>query len=387
MPRMLILRGLLICALCPTQVFAQATSVKPGINDAFQNPNPDEFVKRFEIESREVFQQRQKIVDASRIERGTIIADIGAGTGLFTRLFSERVGERGRVVAVDIAQPFLDHIKSTSLELGQQNIETVLSTADSVQLPENSIDVAFICDTYHHFEFPQKIMTSVHRALKPGGRLIVVDFQRIEGESTPWVLGHVRAGQKVVEEEIKQCGFRRVGERAGILRENYFVMFQKLQPSSGLKTSLVPGTGNVDELTGAPEGPRPGGRIVFDITSPSKPGEINPGLERAARMLNLYGAQGLQADDVQITLVLHGDAATAALNDKTPESADIVKNTNLKLIAELNRLGVEILVCGQTLARKKIAHEEICDGVVIATSAMTALMNRQNEGFALMRVQ
>lgn len=387
MPRLLLLCGLLACVIHPVQSFAQTTSVKPGINDSFQNPNPEEFVKRFEIESREVFHQRQKIVDACRIERGTTVADIGAGTGLFTRMFSEQVGERGRVIAVDIAQPFLNHIKSTSTELGQRNVETVLSTADSVELPENSIDVAFICDTYHHFEFPLKTMTSIHRALKPGGRLIVVDFQRIEGESSDWVMGHVRAGQKVVEEEIKQSGFRRVGERVGFLSENYFVLFQKLQTSNGLKTSLISGTGNIDELTGAPAGPRPGGRIVFDITAPSKPGEINPGFERAARVLNLYGAGGLQADAVQITLVLHGDAAAAALVDKSSDNADAVKNANLPLIDELNRLGVEIFVCGQTLARKQIPHTDICEGVVIATSAMTALMNRQNDGFALMRVQ
>lgn len=387
MPRRLLLCGLVICVSISTSSVAQEASVKPGINDSFQNPSPDEFIKRFEIESREVFHQRQQVVEACRIERGSTVADIGAGTGLFTRMFSEKVGERGRVVAVDIAEPFLKHIAVTSAESGQRNVETVLSTAESAELPENSVDVAFICDTYHHFEFPFKMLASIHRALKPGGRLLVIDFRRVEGESSDWVLNHVRAGQNIVEEEIKQSGFRKVGERSGLLKENYFLVFQKLPQPHGLTTSLISGVGAVDELTGAPEGPRPGGRIVFDVAAPSKPGEINPGLERAARLLNLYGAKGLTADDVRITVVLHGDAALAALVEKAPEATDANQNVNLPLIAELNGLGVEIFVCGQTLARKQIPHAEIGEGVVIATSAMTALMNRQNDGFAVLRVQ
>src|SRR5690606_17872941 len=158
---------------------AQEKSVKPGINDAFRSPNAQEFVERFETESREVFQHRRKILEACRIEPGQTVADIGAGTGLFTRMLSDAVGDKGRVIAVDIAKEFLDHIQATSAKLGQKNVETVLCTADSTELPENSVDVAFICDTYHHFEFPLKTMASLRRALKPGGRVIVIDFHRI----------------------------------------------------------------------------------------------------------------------------------------------------------------------------------------------------------------
>jgi predicted methyltransferase len=96
-------------------------------------------------------------------------------------------------------------------------------------LPEQSVDFAFICDTYHHFEFPLKTMASIHKALKPGGLVVVIDFHRIEGKSREWVLGHVRAGQEVFTKEIEQSGFRTAGEEKGLLQENYFARFVKTQ--------------------------------------------------------------------------------------------------------------------------------------------------------------
>jgi ubiquinone/menaquinone biosynthesis C-methylase UbiE len=206
---------------------AQEKSVKPGINDPFQNPDVEKFAKTFEGESREVFTQRQKVLEACRFKPGMVVADIGAGTGLYTRLFAKAVGVDGQVLAVDIAPKFLEHIQKTCRAAGLKNVTPVLCEPDSVNLPPNSVDVAFICDTYHHFEFPEKTMLSLHRALKPGGRVIVVDFHRIPGKSSDWVLGHVRAGQDVVEKEIASCGFKKTDEVKDLLKENYLVVFTK----------------------------------------------------------------------------------------------------------------------------------------------------------------
>jgi predicted methyltransferase len=91
------------------------------------------------------------------------------------------------------------------------------------------VDLAFVCDTYHHFEFPQKTMASIHRALRPGGRVVVIDFHRIEGISSDWVMEHVRAGQEVFRKEIEAAGFRLV-EEPKFLKENYCMIFQKVEP-------------------------------------------------------------------------------------------------------------------------------------------------------------
>jgi predicted methyltransferase len=212
-----------------TTVFAQPQSVRPGINDSFRDPDVAEFVGKFETESREVFALRKEIVAACQLKPGQTVADIGAGTGLFTDLFAEAVGPDGRVIAVDISRKFVDHIREKSRAQGRKNIDAVLCSADSINLPPESIDVAFICDTYHHFEFPFSTMKSLAKALRPGGVVVVIDFHRIEGVSSPWVISHVRAGQEVVEAEIVKSGFIKIEERKDLLKENYFVVLRKSQ--------------------------------------------------------------------------------------------------------------------------------------------------------------
>ncbi|HQX53861.1 MAG TPA: methyltransferase domain-containing protein [Planctomycetaceae bacterium] len=227
---------LIALSMTATSIVAQEQSVRPGVNDSFRDPDPQQFVERFEIESREVFAKRKEIVAAMKLKPTDTIADIGAGTGLFTRMFAEAVAPEGRVIAVDIAQKFLDHIEVTCRERALLNVETLLCKDDSTELPPNSIDVAFICDTYHHFEFPQKTMKSVLEALKPGGRVYVIDFRRVEGESTEWTMNHVRAGQDVFEAEIVDSGFRKTDELKDLLKENYILVFEaQTQKRAGSK--------------------------------------------------------------------------------------------------------------------------------------------------------
>jgi FkbM family methyltransferase len=206
----------------------QEKSVRPGINQPFENPDVKDFLGKFEVESREVYSQRRQIVAAVRLKPGLAVADVGAGTGLFTRLFAQEVGPEGKVYAVDIAPKFIDHIEKTCREQGLKNVAGVVCKPDAVGLREKSIDLAFICDTYHHFEFPARTMASVHRALRPGGQVILIDFHRIDGKSSDWVLGHVRAGQEVFTREIVTAGFEQV-EVCPILKENYFVRFRKVE--------------------------------------------------------------------------------------------------------------------------------------------------------------
>lgn len=211
-----------------TSLIAQEKSVAPEINKAFRKPDIADFQGKFEKEGREAFEHRDAIVKACQIREGMQVADVGAGTGLFSRLLAGKVGVKGTVLAVDISDDFLKHILSTAREQNLANIQTVLCKQDSVELPDSSVDLVFTCDTYHHFEFPFKTLSSIHRALKPGGRLIVVDYHRVEGKSTDWVMGHVRAGLDVVEKEITSSGFKRIGELKEVLKENYLVEFVKV---------------------------------------------------------------------------------------------------------------------------------------------------------------
>jgi predicted methyltransferase len=224
------LLGWLLFGLLLSSLPAQEKSVRPGINEQFRNPNPEEFIARFERDGRDAYDHREAILRAIGLKKGMRVADVGAGTGLFTRLFAKEVGPEGVVYAVDIAENFVRHIERQAKEAGLTNIRGVVCAPDHVKLPPNSIDLAFICDTYHHFEFPYKTMRSIHAALVPGGQVILIDFHRIEGKSSEWVLNHVRAGQEVFCKEIEEAGFRQVEVKPDLLKESYFVRFQKVEP-------------------------------------------------------------------------------------------------------------------------------------------------------------
>jgi ubiquinone/menaquinone biosynthesis C-methylase UbiE len=207
----------------------QDKSVRPGINDPFKNPDLDKYISTFEGESREIFTHRKEIVKRCGIKPGMVVADIGAGTGLFTRMFAKEVGPQGTVLAVEIAPKFIDHINKTCRDAGLTNVKTILGNQISTELPANSTDLAFICDTYHHFEYPHRTIASIRQALRPGGRIVLIDFHRVPGKSREWVLDHVRAGQEVFTREIESGGFRQVGEEK-FLDENYFLRFEKVEP-------------------------------------------------------------------------------------------------------------------------------------------------------------
>lgn len=207
---------------------AQDKSVAPGINDNFKKPDLTKYKGTFEGESREIYRSREAILAACQIQKGEIIADVGAGTGLFTRLMAVKTGPTGKVLAVDISKDFLDHVAKSAKDTNLTNIETILADEKSSNLTPDSVDLVFICDTYHHFEFPQKTLEGIHKALRKGGRLVVIDFERIEGKSKEWTLKHVRAGREVFQKEIEQAGFElQESKKPEGLEENYFLYFAK----------------------------------------------------------------------------------------------------------------------------------------------------------------
>jgi uncharacterized protein len=150
---------------------------------------------------------------------------------------------------------------------------------------------------------------------------------------------------------------------------------------------IVPGVGGVVPLPKAAEPPRKGAKVVFDITADSKAGDVNRGLERVARLLNLYGAAGLKASDVKIALVLHGEATRAVLIDEAyREKAGANRNPNLPVIHALRKAGVEVYVCGQALAYKGFADSDVARDVPIAAAALSVIVNRQSDGYAYVPV-
>jgi len=112
------------------------------------------------------------------------VADIGAGTGLFLPDFDRGVGSEGRVYAVEISPKFLVHLSERAEREKLAQVEVVKGLEDSVELPAASVDLAFVCDTYHHFEYPKSTLESLFSAIRPGGSLVILDFERIPDKSS-----------------------------------------------------------------------------------------------------------------------------------------------------------------------------------------------------------
>jgi ubiquinone/menaquinone biosynthesis C-methylase UbiE len=206
---------------------AETAHPKEDPNAKFLKPDLDvpAWVQKFESPGREVYDKRKQIVAAAHLARGAAVADVGAGTGLYTMLFAEAVGAQGTVYAVEISPRFLEYLGQRAKKAGARNVKVVKGTETSVELPPASVDLVFLCDTYHHFETPQKNLASIRKALRPDGVLMLVDFKREPGKTPAWILEHVRAGQAETTAEIEAAGFTRI-EEVPLLKDNYVLRFR-----------------------------------------------------------------------------------------------------------------------------------------------------------------
>lgn len=152
------------------------------------------------------------------------------------------------------------------------------------------------------------------------------------------------------------------------------------------KVQLYPsieGHGAVIRLPEAVDQPRHDSGICVDITRGSVADEISPAMEKVARFANIYAGAGKVPATVKISVVLHGDATLASLNDRAySKRFNTDGNPNLSLFRKLREAGVELLVCGQALAHKKASETEVDPSVSVAVSALTVNVNRQQDGYA-----
>lgn len=200
-------------------------SVRPGVNDKYLEAGAVEtWTARFEHDGREVYDERAQIVAALGLEVGQRVVDYGSGTGLFTGVLAEAVGGSGEVVAVDIVPAFVEQVRAENAASPQVRVQ--LASARDPGLEAGRYDLIFMCDVYHHVEYPLTIGQALFDALRPGGQLVVVDFRRIEGVTSAPMLRHVRADQATVRAELEAAGFVHLEDRDW-MRENYFMRLER----------------------------------------------------------------------------------------------------------------------------------------------------------------
>lgn len=202
----------------------QITERARRMNESFAAD--EEWIRRFEMEGREIFDFRYAIVDQLGLQPGVDVADIGAGSGLLTRLVALRIAADGIVYAIDISPPMIAYIAETAQAMGLDNVQPMLGEADTPGLPANSVDVVMVVATYHHFEYPEEMLAGIKSALRPNGLLVLVDNERIEGVTSPGIMGMVRAGKGTFTDEIVDAGFELVDEVDIGMEEHYLLRFR-----------------------------------------------------------------------------------------------------------------------------------------------------------------
>lgn len=182
----------------------------------------DRWVAEFESPERDRQQKPDEVVAALKLKSSDRIADIGAGTGYFTRRFA-RVASAGAVFAVDLEPNMLRYVAKRARTEGQRNIVPVLALPDSPMLPPASVDVIFICNTIHHIENRAAYYQILREDLGAEGRLVIVDFRKDAAlaEGPP---PEMRLDRKELERELSQAGFRLLEEH-DFLSDQYFVVF------------------------------------------------------------------------------------------------------------------------------------------------------------------
>lgn len=183
--------------------------------------------QQFENPQRDVIANRAAIVAAMRLQPGERVADVGAGTGAYLAALSAAVGPEGHVFAVDISPGFVMHITQRAGREGWGNVSAVLGRGDDPTLPAGSLDAIITVNTFHHFEAPQKVLAHLARALKPGSRLLLVDFT-IDEHTNPERKAMTGRDKESVIALVEAAGFS-LDEDVSIptLRENYALRFRR----------------------------------------------------------------------------------------------------------------------------------------------------------------
>jgi predicted methyltransferase len=181
---------------------------------------------------RDATQKPVELVEALELKPGMTVADVGTGGGYMLPHLSRAVGPSGRVLAEDIFDEFLAKAKEKAQADQLANVEFIKGTERNPNLPENSVDVALTLDAYHHYDYPTEMLTGIRRALKTGGRLVIVDFYRRKGamgsnRDPEFALKHIRVDQDELIKEVEANGFRLVSKREHIPDSQYMVTFEK----------------------------------------------------------------------------------------------------------------------------------------------------------------
>ena len=222
--------GIAIAAEAPTRNYYREQTIHnpDGIGKFYQDREIAKVMGHqamawLERNSREKQEQPQAVIEHLPLNPTDQVADLGTGTGYFAFRIASLIPE-GKVYAVDIQPEMLNVVNNLKKQNQVGNVEAVLGTETDSNLPPESIDLALMVDAYHEFAYPQEIMKSLYNALKPGGKVVLVEYR----QENPMIMIKPlhKMSQKQVKKEMKTASFR-WQKTQEFLPEQHFMIFQK----------------------------------------------------------------------------------------------------------------------------------------------------------------
>jgi ubiquinone/menaquinone biosynthesis C-methylase UbiE len=203
--------------------------VAKDANERYQTPEGrKEVAANLSAPDRDQRQKPRELVQAMGLLPGMTVADVGAGIGYMLPFLSRAVGPYGKVIAEDIFDDYLAAARVLSTNQQLTNIEFVKGTEKDPLLPERQVDEVLVLDAYHHFDYPEAMLAGIHRALKPNGKLVLVEYYKTAGAMpNNNALTHIRLNKPEVIQEIEANHFRLVSEREQIKDSQYMLILDR----------------------------------------------------------------------------------------------------------------------------------------------------------------
>ena len=189
-----------------------------------------QYLEQLDSEERDQYQKPRQVIEALNLKPGLAVADLGSGSGYFTRRFIEAVTETGKVYAVDVEPEMLKYAEESVVHMHRSyTAEFILARPDNPKLPYGSIDLLFLCNTYHHLEERAKYFSDTRSSLKPGGRIAIIDFYHDERSGELGFPKQHLVPRETVIAELTKSGYRLVREHTFLPRQ-YFLEFVPITP-------------------------------------------------------------------------------------------------------------------------------------------------------------
>jgi len=183
----------------------ESEAAEPGARKRHPAPLTDDlaWITRANRDSQE---RPETLLDNLQIPKGATVADLGCGAGYFTWRLAQRVGPGGRVIAVDVQHRMLDMTAQEVKKHDVSNVDLVVGRDRDPRLPQGALDLILVANSYHEFSQPEAMLAAIGRALKPGGRLVVVEYAT-ENDDDP-TAGLYTMTQQELRTEIEPAGFQ-----------------------------------------------------------------------------------------------------------------------------------------------------------------------------------